>query len=91
MRTPITAQWWRRIDAGAAFRGDYAIADLAGAAFTVRFDGVGVDLTAVTGPDRGRVRVTVDGAVVATLDLYSATRTFGVVLPDRRTRATPRT
>ena len=45
----------------------------------MRFDGVGVDLTAVTGPDRGRVRVTVDGAVVATLDLYAATRTFGVV------------
>ena len=40
---------------------------------------MGVDLTTVTGPDRGKVRVRIDGTVVATLDLYDVARTFGVV------------
>ena len=79
VRTPTTQQRWRTIDAGPAFRGSYAVAELAGASATMRFDGVGIDLTTITGPDRGRIRVTVDGAVVATIDLYAAARTFGVV------------
>ncbi|HEY5861296.1 MAG TPA: GH25 family lysozyme, partial [Actinomycetota bacterium] len=45
VRTPITQQRWRTVDAGPAFRGSYAVADLAGAAITMRFDGVGIDLT----------------------------------------------
>jgi GH25 family lysozyme M1 (1,4-beta-N-acetylmuramidase) len=79
VRTPSTQERWRTVAAGSAFRGSYAVADLAGAAIVMRFDGVGVDLTTVTGPDRGRARVVVDGAVVTTIDLYSPTRTFGVV------------
>jgi hypothetical protein len=78
LRSPVTRQRWRTVDAPSAFRGSYAAADLSGAALTLGFDGVGVDLTTVTGPDRGRLRVWVDGSVVATFDLWSATPTFDV-------------
>jgi len=33
----------------------------------------------VTGPDRGRAAIYVDGALVTTVDLYAPARTFGVL------------
>jgi GH25 family lysozyme M1 (1,4-beta-N-acetylmuramidase) len=77
--TPRGSASWRRVAATGASGGGFAVDDLAGAAVTLRFDGIGVNWTSVRGPDRGRVRIYVDDMLVRRVDLYSATRTFGVV------------
>ena len=46
----------------------------------MRFHGTGVDWITVTGPNRGRAEIYVDGELLRSHDLYSATRTFGVVV-----------
>ena len=54
-----------------------------GASLTLQFSGTGVQWTAITGPNDGRAKVTIDGATVATEDLYApggygyTTYTFG--------------
>ena len=50
-----------------------------GAAVRLSFDGTGVDWITVTGPNRGRAKVFVDGELVRAWDLFAPTRTFGVV------------
>lgn len=77
VRKPAAA--WRVERAGAASGGSFILADRRGAAVVMRFDGTGIDWVTVTGPNRGVARVLIDGEVVRAVDLYSATRTFGVV------------
>jgi len=73
------ARAWRTERAARASGGSFAIADEPGAAVEMRFDGAGVDWITVTGPNRGRVRVSIDGKPLRIVDLYSASRSFGVV------------
>jgi hypothetical protein len=54
------------------------MSDRAGAVAAMSFDGTGVDLIVVRGPNRGRARVWLDGTPVRVIDLYSPVRTFGV-------------
>jgi GH25 family lysozyme M1 (1,4-beta-N-acetylmuramidase) len=75
---PRGVQRWREVVGGGTSGGRSAVEDVAGAALAFRFDGTGVDWTAVTGPDRGRALVYVDGTLVDTVDLYASTRTPGV-------------
>ena len=79
--TPRGDASWREVSAAGASAGSFATDDAAGASMSFSFDGTGVSWTAVTGPDRGRAQVYVDGVSVGTVDLYAATRTFGVVEP----------
>ena len=79
---PVTmrpARAWQSERAGRASAGSFAIADDPGAVAEIRFDGIGVDWVTVTGPNRGRARVSIDGAPMRVVDLYSARRSFGVV------------
>ena len=54
------------------------MSDRAGAVAAMTFDGTGVDVIVVTGPNRGRARLWIDGTAIRVIDLYSAVRTFGV-------------
>lgn len=72
---------WMPVRATSASGGSYAVAGRAGATARVAFDGTGIDWVTVTGPNRGRAQVYVDGTLVRTVDLWSAVRTFGVVRP----------
>jgi GH25 family lysozyme M1 (1,4-beta-N-acetylmuramidase) len=69
---------WTRVRARRASGGGYALARRGGAVARLAFDGVGVDWITVTGPDRGRAQIFVDGGLVRTEDLFSRERTFGV-------------
>jgi GH25 family lysozyme M1 (1,4-beta-N-acetylmuramidase) len=77
--TLTPARAWRSAPATRASGGSFALSERAGAAAELRFDGVGIDWVTVTGPNRGRARISIDGVPVRVVDLYSATRTFGVV------------
>jgi GH25 family lysozyme M1 (1,4-beta-N-acetylmuramidase) len=70
---------WRSERAVEASGGSFILSDRAGASVSMRFVGRGVHWLTVTGPNRGRARVLIDGKVVRTVDLYSPVRTFGVV------------
>jgi GH25 family lysozyme M1 (1,4-beta-N-acetylmuramidase) len=70
---------WAQVRTPDASGGSYAVAGHAGAAVRLAFDGTGIDWVTVTGPNRGRAQVIVDGDLVRAWDLYSAARTFGVV------------
>ena len=59
--------------------GSYAVTHREGAAARITFDGTGIDWITVTGPDRGRARVYVDGELLRTVDLFAPGRVFGVV------------
>jgi GH25 family lysozyme M1 (1,4-beta-N-acetylmuramidase) len=74
-RRPASA--WHRITAAAASGGTFITSDRADAAVRLTFEGTGVDWRTVTGPNQGRARVYVDGALERTVDLYAATRTVG--------------
>jgi GH25 family lysozyme M1 (1,4-beta-N-acetylmuramidase) len=76
-RTPTAA--WSSMRAAGASAGSYTVARRAGAAVRMAFDGPGIDVVAVTGPNAGRARLYVDGELVRTLDLFSATRSFDEV------------
>jgi GH25 family lysozyme M1 (1,4-beta-N-acetylmuramidase) len=83
------ARAWTRVGARAASGDSFIVSGRAGAVARLTFDGVGVRWIAVTGPNRGRAHVFVDGALVRTVDLYAPARTYGVVrrftgLADRR-------
>lgn len=73
---PATA--WNLVRSSRASGGSFAVAERAGSKATIRFDGTGIDWIAVTGPDRGRARIWIDGERVRVVDLFSARRTFGV-------------
>lgn len=77
--TTAPASAWRVERDARASGGSFALAERIGAAAELRFDGIGIDVVTVTGPNRGRARVTVDDVAVRVLDLYSPSRSFGVV------------
>ena len=77
VRSP--ARSWSAVRVGHASGGSYAVARREGASARIAFDGPGVDWITVTGPDRGRARIIVDGEVLRTVDLFSAERAYGVV------------
>ena len=79
--TPRGRASWREVSAPSASGGGFAVDDVAGAAVGLAFDGTGLNWTAVTGPDRGRAAVYIDGALFNTVDLYAPARTFGVLEP----------
>ena len=63
---------WKTQSSAGASGGKRRTTTAAGASATVTFSGKAIGLVAVTGPTRGRVRILVDGAVVATVDLGGA-------------------
>ena len=71
---------WTGVRDARASGGSFAVAGRADAAVRMRFQGTGVDWTTITGPNRGRAEIYVDGEPLRTHDLYSVTRTFGVVV-----------
>lgn len=73
------ARSWGTVRAARASGGSFTMSERAGASATIRFDGVGIDVVTVTGPDRGRARLWIDGEPTRVIDLYAASRTFGVV------------
>jgi hypothetical protein len=79
VRNPAGHMSWRSVKSGSASGGRYVESDIQGAAATLRFDGKSVDWVTVTGPDRGRARIEVDGHTVRTVDLYAPTKSFEVV------------
>ncbi len=70
---------WSTVHAAGASGRSYAVARREGAAARIAFDGTGIDWTTVTGPDRGRARLFVDGELIRTVDLFSGTRVLGEV------------
>jgi GH25 family lysozyme M1 (1,4-beta-N-acetylmuramidase) len=76
-RSPAAS--WSTVHAAGASGRSYAVAHREGAAARIAFDGTGIDWTTVTGPDRGRARLFVDGELLRTVDLFSATRVVGEV------------
>ena len=73
------ARAWQVERAARASGGSFAMSDEPGAVVEMRFDGVGIDWMTVTGPNRGRARVSIDGERVRVVDMYSTRRRFGVV------------
>jgi hypothetical protein len=69
---------WVAVRDARATGGSFAMSDRAGAVAAMSFDGTGVDLIVVRGPNRGRARLWVDGTPLRVIDLYAPTRTFGV-------------
>jgi lysozyme len=70
---------WGRVSAPEADGGSYAVSGVAGAAASLRFAGTGVSWTTVLGPRMGEAQVWVDGRLARTVDLSSATTTYGAV------------
>ena len=70
---------WAPVDDPSASGGRYAVTELEGAEVRLRFSGTGLDWFAVTGRTGGRAEIFVDGDLVRRVDLYSSTRTYGVV------------
>jgi GH25 family lysozyme M1 (1,4-beta-N-acetylmuramidase) len=72
-------QAWAGVQSSGASGGTFAMSDERGATTSIRFDGVGIEWTTVTGPNRGRARIVLDGTLVRVVDTYSARRRFGVI------------
>jgi hypothetical protein len=64
---------WSTISTAAASGGTLRSTTQSGAYVTETFTGVGIAWIAYRGPTRGKARVYVDGVLLATVDLYSAT------------------
>ena len=71
---------WSGVRDARASGGSFAVAGREGASVRMRFHGIGVDWTTVTGPNRGRAKIYIDGELLRSHDLYSVARTFGVVV-----------
>jgi GH25 family lysozyme M1 (1,4-beta-N-acetylmuramidase) len=69
---------WSAVADGAANGGAYVVSDVAGASASLSFTGTGVTWIAARGPGMGRAEIWVDGTLVRSVDLYSASPTFGV-------------
>lgn len=65
---------WTRASLSGASGGKVSRATVAGRRATITVTAAGLAVVSNTGPDRGIVEIRVDGARVATVDLYSATR-----------------
>lgn len=71
--------WWGSVTDPAAGGGAYAVSDATGATGSLAFTGTGVSLITVRGPTMGRAELWVDGVLARTIDLYAATRSYGVI------------
>jgi GH25 family lysozyme M1 (1,4-beta-N-acetylmuramidase) len=69
---------WIKARSSQASAASFALTRRDGAALRMTFDGTGITMTSVDGPNRGRAQVWVDGHLVRTIDQYAPTRTFGV-------------
>ncbi|HEY7761922.1 MAG TPA: GH25 family lysozyme, partial [Actinomycetota bacterium] len=69
---------WKLVRSSRASGRSFAAAERAGSNASIRFDGTGIDWITVTGPNRGRARIWIDGRRLRVVDLFSARRTFGV-------------
>jgi hypothetical protein len=70
---------WSTVANPGASGGTYAISDARDGSARLRFQGTGVSLRALRGPAMGRAAVWVDGSLVRTVDLYSASPVFAAV------------
>ena len=75
-RAPTRA--WGEVRDARATGGSFAMSDRSGAVAAMTFDGTGDDVIVVTGPNRGRARLWIDGTAVRVIDLYAPVRSFGV-------------
>jgi len=66
---------WSRAS-GSGFDGGAVRSARSAASATLRFTGISVALVSTLGPDRGKVRLVVDGVWVTTVDLYSLARVY---------------
>jgi GH25 family lysozyme M1 (1,4-beta-N-acetylmuramidase) len=71
---------WTTVRDGRASGGTLTATGRAGSAVRMPFHGTGVDWITVTGPNRGRAEIFVDGDLLRTHDLFAVTRVFGVVV-----------
>jgi GH25 family lysozyme M1 (1,4-beta-N-acetylmuramidase) len=69
---------WSTVADGSAGGGAYVVSDVAGASASLSFTGTGATWITARGPGMGRAEIWVDGRPVRTVDLYSASATFGV-------------
>ncbi len=76
--TPELAASWHGIRASRASGGSFAESDLPGSSTSLRFRGTGIDWYTVTGPDRGRAAIYVDGDLMKTVNEYSAQLAYGI-------------
>jgi hypothetical protein len=67
---------WKIGANAAASGGRYTFADHAGCSVTINFDGTYLSLIAKKSHNYGKASVTLDGTVVATIDLYSVNATY---------------
>lgn len=78
VKTPKLATRWQRAANAKFFAGHAAVADLAGASYTVVFRGTGVTWWTATNRSQGKARVFLDGVLKSTIDNYSAAATYHV-------------
>jgi subtilisin len=64
---------WRSLESSAAFGGSFRYTGMAGARVRHSFTGRQIAWVSSVGPKLGRAAVYIDGALVSTVDLYSAT------------------
>jgi GH25 family lysozyme M1 (1,4-beta-N-acetylmuramidase) len=79
VRTSAANAWTVVRDARAS-GASFTVTGRAGSFVRMPFSGTGVDWITVTGPNRGHAEIYVDGELRAAHDLFSVTRTFGVVV-----------
>ena len=77
--TPPLRTTWQPANASGASGGSVAVSDQARTTVALTFRGSGVRWQTVRGPDQGRAQVFIDGALVKTVDNYSAATTTGVL------------
>ena len=75
----LTYDSWTGSTSALAFGGSYRSSSEPRAVAKFTYTGTGVDWITATGPAGGMARVTVDGSLVAIVDLYSATAASQVV------------
>jgi GH25 family lysozyme M1 (1,4-beta-N-acetylmuramidase) len=78
--TTSPARAWTTVRDARASSGSFTVTGRAGSFVRMRFSGTGVDWITVTGPNRGRAEIYVDGELLRSHDLFAASRTFGVVV-----------
>ncbi|MEW6059368.1 MAG: GH25 family lysozyme, partial [Actinomycetota bacterium] len=76
--TPAVTAVWTPVEALQASGSSFTQTDLAGSSIRLRFRGTAIDWYTVTGPNRGRASIYVDGRLVRTVDGYSAETVYGV-------------
>src|SRR5207302_5470642 len=86
--TPAASYSWRKVVNAGALGGSYVTSDVRGSSVKFTSNGTGIDWYTIRGPNQGKATVSLDGTVVATLDDYAPSTSFGLrwssaVLPDK--------